>query len=205
MADETKLANPAVLGLTCFGLTTVLLNLHNAGLFKSLSGIMALGIFVGGTVQIIAGVLEYKKGNSFGTCAFCAYGAFWLSLVFILLAETKVFNISFSTTELAWYLLLWGIFTGFMFIGTLKVNRVLQAIFVWLFILFMLLAVHFAWFAEAGQTTAVLKIAGVVGIITGGLAIYLAMAELVNEMHGKTLLPIWPMVEKQAYKAPEDL
>ena len=74
MANETKSANPAVLGLTCFGLTTVLLNLHNAGLFKSLSGVMALGIFVGGTVQIIAGVLEYRKGNSFGTTAFCAYG-----------------------------------------------------------------------------------------------------------------------------------
>ncbi len=205
MADETKLANPAVLGLTCFGLTTVLLNLHNAGLFKSIGGILALGIFVGGTVQIIAGVLEYKKGNSFGTTAFCAYGAFWLSLVFILLAETKTFNISFSTTELAWYLLLWGIFTGFMFIGTLKVNRVLQSIFAWLFVLFMLLAIHFAYFSAAGKTTAVLKTAGVVGIVTGGLAIYLAMAELINEMHGKTLLPIWPMGEKEAYKQPEDL
>jgi hypothetical protein len=205
MADETKLANPAVLGLTCFGLTTVLLNLHNAGLFKSIGGILALGIFVGGTVQIIAGVLEYKKGNTFGTTAFCAYGAFWLSLVFILLAETKTFNISFSTTELAWYLLLWGIFTGFMFIGTLKVNRVLQSIFAWLFVLFMLLAIHFAYFSAAGKTTAVLKTAGVVGIVTGGLAIYLAMAELINEMHGKTLLPIWPMGEKEAYKQPEDL
>jgi len=205
MADETKLANPAVLGLTCFGLTTVLLNLHNAGLFKSLSGVMALGIFVGGIVQIIAGVMEYKKGNSFGTTAFCAYGAFWLSLVFILLADTKTFNISFSTTELAWYLLLWGIFTGFMFIGTLKVNRILQAVFVWLFVLFMLLAIHFAYFSAAGKTTAVLKTAGVVGIVTGGLAIYLAMAELINEMHGKTLLPIWPADEKEAYKQPEDL
>ncbi len=205
MADETKLANPAVLGLTCFGLTTVLLNLHNVGLFKSLSGVMALGIFVGGTVQIIAGVLEYKKGNSFGTTAFCAYGAFWLSLVFILLAETKVFNITFSTTELAWYLLLWGIFTGFMFIGTLKVNRILQSVFVWLFVLYILLAIHFAYFSAAGKTTAVLKVAGVVGIVTGGLAIYLAMAELINEMHGKTILPIWPVGEKEAYKQPEDL
>ncbi len=205
MADETKLANPAVLGLTCFGLTTVLLNLHNAGLFKSFSGVMALGIFVGGIAQIIAGVLEYKKGNSFGTCAFCIYGAFWLSLVFILLADTKAINISFSTTELAWYLLLWGIFTGFMFVGTLKVNRVLQAIFAWLFVLFILLSIHFAYFSAAGKTTAVVRIAGVVGIITGGLAIYLAMAELINEMHGKTLLPIWPVVDKQSYKQPEDL
>ena len=203
MADDSKLANPAVLGLTCFGITTVALNLHNAGLFKMDVVILALGIFLGGIVQIIAGVLEYKKGNSFGTTAFCAYGAFWLTLVFILLAPN--FKLATSTTGLAWYLFLWGIFTAFMFIGTLKVNRVLQAVFVWLFVLFMLLTIHFAYFSAAGKTTAVLKTAGVIGIITGGLAIYLAMAELINEMHGKTLLPIWPVGEKAAYKQPEDL
>ncbi len=203
MADETKLANPAVLGLACFGITTVALNLHNAGLFKMDVVILALGIFLGGTVQIIAGIMEYKKGNTFGTTAFCAYGAFWLTLVLTLLA--KNFKLDSSTTAMAWYLLLWAIFTGFMFIGTLKVNRILQSVFAWLFVLFILLAIHFGYLASPGHTTAVLKIAGVVGIITGGLAIYLAMAELINEMHGKTLLPIWPVVEKHAYKSPEDL
>jgi succinate-acetate transporter protein len=226
MADDVKLANPAVLGLTCFGMTTVLLNLHNAGLFKMDVPILAMGLFLGGAVQIIAGVLEFKKGNSFGLAAFSAYGAFWLTLVFILIAKPLmvnataivvkdglvvdgarkfVYDLQAGNTGFAWYLLLWGIFTCFMFIGTFKVNRVLQFVFATLIVLFGLLAVHFAWFTGAGDSTAVLKLAGVVGIICGGSAIYLAMAELVNEMYGKTILPILPMGEKEAYKRPEDL
>ena len=195
MAGENKLANPAVLGLTCFGMTTVLLNLHNAGLFKLDAPILAMGIFLGGTVQIIAGVLEFKKGNTFGMTAFCAYGAFWLTLCFILIAKPfllKPLTMEASARGLAWYLLLWGIFTALMFIGTLKVNRVLQTVFFTLTILFGLLAIHFSWFTSPGSTTAVLKLAGIVGIICGGSAIYLAMAELINEMYDRVVLPIGP-------------
>lgn len=195
MADENKLANPAVLGLTCFGMTTVLLNLHNAGLFKLDAPILAMGIFLGGSVQIIAGVLEFKKGNTFGMTAFCGYGAFWLTLCFILIGKPfllKPLAMEASARGLAWYLLLWGIFTCFMFIGTFKVNKVLQLVFFTLIILFGLLVIHFAWFVSPGSTTAVLKLAGIVGIVCGGSAIYLAMAELINEMYGKVVLPIGP-------------
>src|SRR5512135_282022 len=82
--EETKLANPAPLGLAGFGMTTVLLNIHNAGFFPIGTMILAMGIFYGGIAQIIAGILEFKKGNTFGMTAFCSYGSFWLTLVFIL-------------------------------------------------------------------------------------------------------------------------
>lgn len=82
---NTKLANPAPLGLMGFGMTTILLNLANSGLFAFDVAILAMGIFYGGIAQIFAGLLEYKKGNTFGLTAFTSYGSFWLTLVAILL------------------------------------------------------------------------------------------------------------------------
>ncbi|MDT8274005.1 MAG: acetate uptake transporter, partial [Desulfomonilia bacterium] len=126
-----NLANPAPLGLMGFGMTTVLLNLHNAGIFELGAGILAMGIFYGGLAQIIAGIMEFKKGNTFGTTAFLAYGTFWISLVFAVIASGKWgLGVLVHSEGLAWYLLLWGIFTAFMTVGTFKVNRVLQSIFV---------------------------------------------------------------------------
>lgn len=200
--EENKLANPAVLGLTCFGLTTMLLNLHNAGLIKSFdTTIMGLGFFVGGLAQVIAGVMEFRKGNTFGTTAFTAYGTFWISLVFALIAGEKL-GLSFVTNEgLAWYLVLWGIFSAFMTVGTFKVNRVLQYVFVSLTVLFFMLAIGFFTKTPAGE--GIMLASGILGITTGFAALYLAMAENLNEMYGKTLLPIWPA--KIDYKNPEDL
>jgi succinate-acetate transporter protein len=205
MADDIKLANPAVLGLTCFGITTVMLNVHNAGIIKMDPAILGLGLFVGGLAQIIAGIMEFRKGNTFGTTAFIAFGAFWISLVFWVMSGSykfmqvaKAAGFQVGAKGLAWYLLLWGIFTLFMTISTFKVNRVLQYVFISLFVLFILLAIGFGW-----GNTAVIKTAGVVGITTGLAAMYLAQAELVNETYDKTVLPIWPM--KDDYKNPEDL
>jgi succinate-acetate transporter protein len=84
MAEKSILANPAPLGLMGFGMTTVLLNLHNAGVFGLGTMILAMGIFYGGFAQIIAGILEFRKGNTFGVTAFTSYGLFWISLVFVL-------------------------------------------------------------------------------------------------------------------------
>jgi len=81
---ENKYANPAPLGLMGFGMTTILLNIHNTGLFPLTSMVLAMGIFYGGIAQIIAGIMEFKKGNTFGLTAFVSYGSFWLTLVFIL-------------------------------------------------------------------------------------------------------------------------
>jgi succinate-acetate transporter protein len=204
MADDVKLANPAVLGLTCFGLTTMLLNLHNVGIIKSFdTTIMGLGLFVGGLAQVIAGIMEFRKGNTFGTTAFLAYGTFWISLVFAVIAKDSMGLELVSKQGLAWYLLLWGIFTVFMTVGTFKVNRVLQYVFVSLTVLFFLLAICNWASIKAGE--GLMIVSGIIGLSTGFAALYLAMAENLNEMYGKTVLPIWPMGAKEEYKNPEDL
>jgi succinate-acetate transporter protein len=195
--EDIKLGNPAVLGLTCFGLTTLLLNLHNAGIFKMDTAILGLGIFVGGIAQVIAGILEFRKGNTFAMTAFIAYGTFWISLVFAIMykghavANKPLFAVlkyEASNKGLAWFLLLWGVFTVFMLVGTFRINRVLQFVFATLTILFFMLAIGIGW-----GNPDVIKAAGIVGIFTGAAALYLAMAENLEEIYGKTLMP---------YKAP---
>ena len=181
--------NPAPLGLLAFGMTTVLLNLHNAGLFALGSMILGMGIFYGGLAQIIAGIMEWKKGNTFGTTAFTSYGLFWMSFVALVMlpgmgigvAEPKVGGV-------VAYLAMWGIFTGLMFIGTLKANRALQTVFLSLTILFFLLGI-----GAALGSAIITIIAGYEGIFCGFSAIYTGIAEVINESLGKTVLPLWPV------------
>jgi succinate-acetate transporter protein len=178
---DQKLANPAPLGLMGFGMTTVLLNIHNAGFFPVGSMILAMGIFYGGVAQIIAGILEFKKGNTFGTTAFTSYGLFWLTLVFILMAKDPGTPVTF----IGWYLFMWGVFTLFMWFGTFGKNRTIQFVFLSLTVLFMLLALR-DW--TGNHDIGVL--AGWEGIVCGASAIYLAMAEVLNESFGRQVLPI---------------
>jgi hypothetical protein len=181
-----RLANPGPVGLMGFGMTTILLNLHNIGLFPIDSIVLAMGIFYGGLAQIIAGLFEYKRGNTFAFTAFVSYGTFWLTLVFIILAPMFTDNIlPANGVYLGVYLLLWGIFTTFLFIGTFRANRVLQLIFFTLAILFFLLA-----FEHLFHIKILGLIAGYEGVICGSLAFYLAMAEVLNEQFGKIILPI---------------
>jgi len=191
MTDKNILANPAPLGLMGFGMTTVLLNLHNAGFFALGSMILAIGIFYGGIAQIIAGILEYRKGNTFGMTAFTSYGLFWISLVALLIMPKFIPGFEGpDDTAMGWYLFMWGLFTFMMFISTLKHAKALQFVFISLAILFWLLALgHFAnSTTETGQL--ITKIAGFEGIICGLSAIYLAMAQVMNETFGKTILPV---------------
>lgn len=180
------LANPAPLGLMGFGMTTILLNLHNMGLFGINSMILAMGIFYGGLAQIIAGVMEFRKGNTFGTVAFTSYGLFWLSLVFLIMFAAE--RPGFAPDNAAWaaYLFMWGLFTLFMFFGTLKTNRALQTVFLSLAILFFLLA-------AARAIPQLQLIAGIEGVICGFTAFYLSLAEVLNEAHNRPILPIGPI------------
>ncbi|MFW6335319.1 MAG: acetate uptake transporter [Desulfosalsimonas sp.] len=183
MADTR--ANPAPLGLMGFGMTTVLLNIHNAGFFPLSAMILSMGIFYGGIAQIIAGIFEYPKGNTFGFVAFLSYGHFWLTFAgLVLLPETGLVEAT-SAGFMGWYLFMWGLFTLLMYIGTLKKNRALQTIFLTLWILFFLLAV-----ADWTGSELIGIIAGYEGILCGASAIYLAMAEVINESHERTVLPI---------------
>ncbi len=181
-------ANPAPLGLLGFGMTTVLLNIHNAGVFELNSMILSMGIFYGGLAQIIAGTMEWKKNNTFGTTAFTSYGLFWLSLVGLLIMPKFGWGEVASSTAMGYYLFMWGLFTAVMFIGTLKLNGILQFVFGSLTILFFLLAIG-DWTGSALIKT----IAGYEGIICGFSAIYAALAQVLNEVYKRTVLPIWPV------------
>ncbi len=181
-------ANPAPLGLMGFGMTTVLLNVHNAGFFELNTMILAMGIFYGGIAQVIAGIMEWKKGNTFATTAFISYGFFWLTLVGLILMPGKDLGVAADSNAMAAFLFMWGLFTAVMFIATLKLNRALQFVFGSLTILFFLLV--------AGDITGsamIKQIAGYEGIICGLSAIYAALAQVLNEVYGRTVAPLGPM------------
>lgn len=183
LPNET--ANPAPLGLCAFGMTTILLNIHNAGFFEMNSMILAMGLFYGGLAQVIAGIIESKKNNTFGLTAFTSYGFFWLSLVGLILIPELGLAPAASKGAMIAYLSIWGIFTFLLFFGTLKLNRALQFVFASLTILFFLLV--------AGDVTGnptIKHIAGYEGIVCGALAIYTGIANLLNEMYGREVLPI---------------
>ena len=189
LKDNT--ANPAPLGLAGFGLTTMLLNIHNAGFFELNTMIAAMGIFYGGIAQVIVGIMEWKKNNTFGTIAFTSYGLFWLSLVFIWLMPAGEKVQASSPAGMAAYLGLWGIFSTFLFIGTFKATRALQIVFGLVVLLFFLLMLAYAFHGcEIGHTFHI--IAGFEGILCGAAALYAGMAQVLNEMYGRVVLPIHP-------------
>lgn len=182
---QDTLANPAPLGLLGFGMTTVLLNLHNAGLFEFNSMILAMGIFYGGLAQIIAGIIEMKKKNTFGATAFISFGCFWLTLVGLVVMPKISWASAASSSAMSAYLLMWGFFTFCMFIGTLKLGWALQFVFGSLTILFLLLAI-----GEATGSAQVTRIAGIEGIICGFSAVYTAIAQILNEIYQRKMLPV---------------
>ena len=180
-------ANPAPLGLLGFGMTTVLLNLHNAGYFELNSMILAMGLCYGGTAQVIAGIMEWKKGNTFATTAFISYGFFWLSLVALLVLPKLIPGVvPANPTAMAAYLATWGLFTAVMFLGTLRLSRALQFVFGSLMVLFFMLA--FGDYTSAG--TGFKHATGYEGVVCGLGAIYTGLAQVLNEVSGKVLLPL---------------
>src|SRR5438874_2212965 len=182
-------ANPAPLGLLGFGMTTVLLNLHNAGFYELNSMILAMGICYGGIAQIIAGIMEWRKNNTFAATAFISYGLFWLSLVTSILLTKLGWATASNEKAMAAYLAMWGLFTGVMFIGTLRLNRALQVVFATLTLLFFLLAIGDYTAAGAGFK----HFTGYEGIFCGFSAIYAGLAQVLNELYGKTVLPLGPV------------
>jgi len=187
-----RLANPAPLGLLGFGMTTVLLNIHNAGLYPLGSMILAMGLVYGGLAQVIAGLMEFKKGNTFGTLAFTSYGLFWWSFVILFLLPNFTLLSPAATapdnTAMAAYFFMWGMFTLLMFGGTMKTNRAIQFVFSSLTVLFFLLAA-----VRLTGSSELLLITGIEGIICGASAIYTGIAEVLNEVYDRTVLPLCPV------------
>jgi succinate-acetate transporter protein len=188
-APGRAIANPAPLGLFAFGLTTLMLNLVNAGAVErdTTALVLAYGIFFGGLCQLAAGMWEFAKGNTFGATAFSAYGAFWMGLaLWHVLADNGAMSPASSFRDgFAAILCAWGLFTALMFVGTLKLNRALQAVFLTLTVLFFLLA--------AGQySSTVHRVAGWEGIVCAAAAVYTAWALLVDELWEREVLPLGP-------------
>jgi len=180
-------ANPAPLGLMGFGLTTILLNIHNAGFYELNSMILAMGVFYGGLAQVIAGLLDFRKGNEFGATAFCSYGLFWFSFVALVVFPGWGMGDEPSDRAMGWYLLSWGLFTAIMFVGSLRTTRALQAVFAALTVLFVLLAIR-----DWTGSDVIGELAGWEGILTGLLAVYTATAQIWNDVYGRTILPLGP-------------
>ena len=183
-AQDTT-ANPAPLGLCAFGVTTVLLNLANSGLYPLDTMILAMGIFYGGLAQVLAGIMEWKKGNTFGTTAFTSYGFFWLSFAALLILPKLGAGAAPVAPAIVAYLLMWGVFTLVMFIATLRLNRALQAVFLTLTVLFVLLAL-----GDLTGSAFIKTIAGLEGIVCGLIAVYAGLAQVLNEVYGRVVAPL---------------
>ncbi len=179
--SEPLWGNPGALGLFAFGFTTLLLQLFNLGLIDATLPLV-FGIFWGGLAQVIAGIIDGKRGDTFGLTAFLSYGVFWISL-----AMAFVFSwsglVKLDDAGLGWVMVMWGVFTLLMAIGTFKMTYVHIIVFVSLTILFFLLAGHFFW----GWSP---KIAGYLGLITGLSAVYGGAAVVLNSKYGKTVCPM---------------
>lgn len=169
-------------------MTTVLLNIHNAGFLPLDAMILAMGIFYGGLAQVIAGIMEWKKNNTFGTTAFTSYGLFWLTLVGLIVLPKLGLGSAPVAEAMGCYLFVWGLLTAFLFIGTFRLNRVLQFVFGSLALLFFLLAA-----SDFTGNAAIKTLAGYEGIICGASAIYAAIAQVLNDVYQKTIFPLGPV------------
>lgn len=181
--------NPAPLGLLGFGMTTVLLNLHNAGVYELNSMILAMGICYGGIAQVIAGLMEWRKNNTFAATAFISYGLFWLSLVTMIILTRIGWGAPSNEKAMAAYLAMWGLFTAVMFVGTLRLHVAGQIVFGSLAILFFLLA----YGDFAGASVGFKHFTGYEGIFCGFSAIYTGLAQVLNELYGRIVLPLGPV------------
>jgi succinate-acetate transporter protein len=174
------------LGLLGYGMPGVLLGLANAGIIQAGSMILAMAIFMGGFAMFTAGLMEWKKGNTYGMAAYSSYGLFWFSFAALLLMP--VLGLAKDTGgagAMASYLALWGLFTLILFIGSLKMSRALQ------FVLGTLTLVFFLEAAGAATGTGMFTVvAGYIGVISGLAAIYTALAPILNDIYGKTVAPL---------------
>src|SRR3954452_7009734 len=181
-------ANPAALGLVGFGLTTVLLSLINAGVLPEGGEgvVIPLALAYGGFIQILAGLLEFRLGNNLGMTAFLSYGAFWWWFAFLLLfAHLGMIDISGAGPTIGVALLLWGLLTLYLWIATFKLPRILFAIFLTLWVTFLLLGLG----AILGAAN-LKQLGGWLGLVCGSLAVYGSFGLVTNATWGRAVIPL---------------
>jgi succinate-acetate transporter protein len=190
--QEKKPANPAPLGLMGFGLTTVLLSSINAGLIppEGINAVVPMAFAFGGLAQIIAGILEYVSGNTFGMVAFTAYGTFWWWFAFMLWTIGAGWLKGPAPVAVAVALALWGIFTLGLWISTFRKPKVIWLVFLTLWATFFLLSAGDFGIASAKH------FGGLLGIVCGALAMYTSFAEVTNETFGRTVVPVGDPIVK---------
>ena len=186
----TPLANAGPLGLSAFAITTFLLSMVNAGLIAEGAEpiVFGMALMVGGLAQVLAGMWEFRTGNTFAGTAFVAYGAFWLS--FWALVQFYVADIPKADVgdALGLYLIAWGIFTAYMFVASFKTSRGVNVVFGLLLFTFLALGI-----GELAASTGLTRAGGYLGLLTAAAAAYVAMAEITNATFGRTVLPIHPL------------
>jgi succinate-acetate transporter protein len=185
-AAAPKTANPAPLGLAGFGVTTIVLCSINAGFLppEATAAVVPLAFAFGGLAQLLTGLLEFKNGNTFGTVAFTAYGAFWLWYSMLVWTIGAGWIKPPAAVGVGTVLLMWGVFTLYMWIATFKSNKGVFTTFLLLWVTFFLLAGgDFGW--ASGK-----KLGGLVGLATGVTALYVSFAEVMNATFGREVLPL---------------
>jgi succinate-acetate transporter protein len=183
LMDNT--ANPAPLGLCAFGMTTILLSIHNAGLTGLTSPIVAMALFYGGLAQLIVGLMEWKKNNTFGMVTFGSFGLFWISFGTLLILPAVNLAKAPTPVDIAAFLSVWGLLIVGLFICSLKMHRILMVTLAAVVLLVVLLV--------AANLTGIHLIhlsAGIMGIIAGGLALYMGIGAVINDVWGSRVLPV---------------
>jgi succinate-acetate transporter protein len=186
----TPVADPGPLGLAGFALTTFVLSMFNAGLVsdKGEPVVFALALTYGGIAQFVAGLWEFRTGNTFGAVAFCSFGAFWLSFWFIEQFYAAKIPAADAGHAVGLYLIAWGIFTAYMFIASLRTTVAVAMVFILLAITFFVLGV-----GNAGGSAGTIKLGGWLGLVTAIVAWYASFAVVTNATFGRTVLPVRPL------------
>lgn len=185
-AVDVERADPGPLGLAGFAATTMVLSFVNTGIISdgAVNAVLALALFYGGLGQFIAGILEYRRGNTFGVTAFCTYGGFWVAFAFYLWFFKGLANPGSAT---GMFLLMFAIVTAYLTLSTLRLNGALLTVFVLLTLTYLVLAIG----AFAGAT-ALNKVGGVIGILTAIAAFYTSAAVVTNATWKRPVLPLFP-------------
>jgi succinate-acetate transporter protein len=184
------IADPGPLGLAAFALTTFVLSMVNAGLVDKTAEPVVLGLALayGGTAQLLAGMWEFRNGNTFGATAFSSYGAFWISFWAFVTFFAKDVPASEAGVAVGLYLIAWGIFTAYMFVASLRTTAAIAVVFILLALTFLILG-----YGNAHGSTGIVKFGGYVGLLTAIAAWYASFAGVTNSTFGKVVLPVKPL------------
>jgi succinate-acetate transporter protein len=189
-AGQITIADPGPLGLAAFALTTFVLSMFNADLVAKGGEPVVLGLALayGGLAQLLAGMWEFRTGNTFGAVAFTSYGAFWLSFWALEQFFAKDLVPKDAGHAVGLYLIAWGIFTSYMFVASLRTTAAIALVFILLAITFLLLGI-----GNAGAHTGIVKAGGWVGLATAAAAWYASFAAVTNATWGRVVLPVRPL------------